>query len=88
MPLAKFVGAQKLVVDDANEAAIVPAAQEFPEADIPQEAHQSTDALLANLTQLELSNNSPLTYADNRNLEKRAEPNNKCKFFPGDFFYP
>ncbi|TID00391.1 FAD-linked oxidoreductase patO [Colletotrichum higginsianum] len=93
MPLVNFVGAQHIVVDgetvDANEATVAPAAEEFPEADIPEQAVQLTDAVLANLTQLELDNISLFAFADGQAAaEKRAEPNNKCKTFPGDALYP
>ncbi|CCF41489.1 hypothetical protein CH063_11748, partial [Colletotrichum higginsianum] len=93
MPLVNFVGAQHIVVDgetvDANEATVAPAAEEFPEADIPEQAVQLTDAVLANLTQLELDNISLFAFADSQAAaEKRAEPNNKCKTFPGDALYP
>ncbi|KAF4918377.1 FAD-linked oxidoreductase patO [Colletotrichum viniferum] len=92
MPLASFVGAQHIVVDgeaiEANEVTVAPAAEEFPEAEIPEETVQLTDAVLANLTQLELSNISLFTFPDTEGVEKRVLPNNKCKTFPGDLFYP
>ncbi|WYZ38303.1 hypothetical protein EsH8_III_000217 [Colletotrichum jinshuiense] len=92
MPLANFVGAQNIVVDGetiaANEVTVAPAAEEFPEADIPEETIQLTDAVLANLTQLELSNISLFAFADSEGAQKRALPNNQCKTFPGDLLYP
>ncbi|GJC87857.1 FAD-linked oxidoreductase sor8 [Colletotrichum liriopes] len=93
MPLANFVGAQHIIVDGeivaANEATVSPAGEEFLfDSDIPEEITRLTDAVLANLTQLELSNISLFTFADSQAAQKRAEPNNKCKTFPGDPLYP
>ncbi|GKT41179.1 uncharacterized protein ColSpa_01360 [Colletotrichum spaethianum] len=92
MTLANFVGAQHIVVDGetvaANEDTVAPAAEEFPDADIPEETIQLTNAVLANLTKLELSNISLFTFAESQLTQKRATPNNKCKTFPGDLLYP
>ncbi|TDZ30805.1 FAD-linked oxidoreductase patO [Colletotrichum spinosum] len=94
MPLA-LVGAQKIVIDgtaiDANAANVAPAAEQFPDAELPEQTAQLTDAVLANLTKLELSNitlfNFPAASSYASNL---AFPNNtnKCKTFPGDLLYP
>ncbi|KAF6829465.1 FAD-linked oxidoreductase-like protein 17 [Colletotrichum musicola] len=92
MPLSSLVGAQNIVVDgqsiEATESSVTPAAEEFPEADIPEERIQLTDAVLANLTQLELSNISLFAFPDTQGAQKRALSNNKCKTFPGDLLYP
>lgn len=47
-----------------------------------------TDAVLANLTKLELSNISLFAFPDPEGAQKRTLPNNKCKTFPGDLLYP
>ncbi|GKT84306.1 restculine oxidase [Colletotrichum tofieldiae] len=84
MPLAKFVGAQHIIVDGE-----IVAGEEFLfDSDIPEEITRLTDAVLANLTQLELSNISLFAFADSQAAQKRAEPNNKCKTFLGDPLYP
>lgn len=87
-PSVLFFKVSSNLLAEANEVTVAPAAEEFPEAEIPEETVQLTDAVLANLTQLELSNISLFTFPDTEGVEKRALPNNKCKTFPGDLFYP
>ncbi|KAL0943371.1 uncharacterized protein CTRU02_201257 [Colletotrichum truncatum] len=92
MPLASFVSAQKIVVDgktvEANEVTVSPAAEEVAAADIPEQAVELTDAVLANLTQLELTNVSLFAFPDTEGIQKRTFPFSKCKTFPGDWLYP
>lgn len=54
---------------------------------VEPEAIQLTDAVLANLTELELSNVSLFQFAE-EDLQKRAVFSSKCKTFPGDALWP
>lgn len=51
------------------------------------ETVQLTDSVLANLTELNLSNISLFGFSDNATLSKRALPTS-CKVFPGDLLWP
>ncbi|ROT43007.1 FAD binding domain-containing protein [Sodiomyces alkalinus F11] len=92
--------AQTIVVDGetlpADEVTIAPAeeAVEIPESTtlFPEEVAQLTDSVLANLTELELSNISLFSFDDeeddeNSILEKRTLFG-PCKTYPGDLLYP
>jgi hypothetical protein len=77
----------------ADEKSVAPAAEEVSvdagEDLLVSETVQLTDAVLANLTTLELSNISLFAFADDEALEKRTLSSLfKCKTFPGDILYP
>lgn len=78
----------------ADEANVAPAAEVVTETERSQfgsaeDAVQLTDAVLANLTDLNLSNIS-LFYFDEEEHESKRELSSrgKCKTFPGDFLFP
>ncbi|KAI6093178.1 FAD binding domain protein [Hypoxylon rubiginosum] len=102
VPLLRIVGAQTIVVENAtlsaNESTIAPAVasvdarESNSTADLfAGETLQLTDAVLANLTELELSNVTLFSFQDESNstesLSKRSIFG-KCKTYPGDYLWP
>ncbi|KAH6679924.1 hypothetical protein F5X68DRAFT_244846 [Plectosphaerella plurivora] len=84
------VGGQTAVADEKN---VAPAAEEVSvdagEDLLVSETVQLTEAVLANLTSLELSNISLFAFAEDETLDKRTPSSLfKCKTFPGDVLYP
>ncbi|PKS11695.1 hypothetical protein jhhlp_001683 [Lomentospora prolificans] len=95
LPLANYVAAQTIVLNGdeipADASNIAPAAE--PVADVEEAtALQLTDDILANLTNLELSNITLFAFADDEDATtKRSKCKRtfgKCKTFPGDFLWP
>ena len=77
----------------ADEKNVAPAAEEVStdagDILLVAETVQLTDAVLANLTSLELSNISLFAFAEEDTLDKRTLSSLfKCKTFPGDLLYP
>ncbi|EXF83009.1 hypothetical protein CFIO01_08050 [Colletotrichum fioriniae PJ7] len=94
-----LVYAQTIVVDDAvieaNKSTVAPAAEPVVVAAstdlLKEESVQLTDAVLANLTDLSLSNISLFDFDTTAAGEKRsgtARTFNKCKTYPGDLLWP
>ncbi|KAH7009889.1 hypothetical protein EDB80DRAFT_415164 [Ilyonectria destructans] len=90
---ASHVVAQTIVVDgeeiDATEDNVDEAAEVVAGNYLPEEKIQLTTDVLANLTDLELTNVTLLYFDDGEASRKRAArslPN--CKTFPGDFLWP
>ncbi|EFQ27999.1 FAD binding domain-containing protein [Colletotrichum graminicola] len=98
LSVGRLAVAQTLKVDGrevaANASTVAPAAAV---ADAPaaaaaaglftEENVQLTDAVLANLTALELSNISLFSFEDSYSVAKRSLFG-RCKTYPGDFLYP
>ncbi|KAL5344380.1 hypothetical protein ACLOAV_010640 [Pseudogymnoascus australis] len=96
LPHASLVGAQTVTQNGelipADETTVAPAAQVLADPSSvlsDAEKYQLTDAVLANLTELELTNISLFNFAGSdeaagskRSLLKR------CKTYPGDFLWP
>jgi hypothetical protein len=82
----------------ADESNVAPAAEHVNESQgarvsLPEEELQLTDAILANLTDLQLSNVSLFYFGDSEpeDISKReldASSFGKCKTFPGDALFP
>ncbi|OTB06057.1 hypothetical protein M426DRAFT_72414 [Hypoxylon sp. CI-4A] len=101
--LGHLIRAQTIVVDDvpisANESSLAPAVavvdakESNSTADLFEgETLQLTDAVLANLTDLEVSNITLFSFQNGTNsteetLSKRTFFG-RCKTYPGDFFWP
>ncbi|KAK3312534.1 hypothetical protein B0H66DRAFT_485854 [Apodospora peruviana] len=100
LPLSQLVAAQTIVVDDgiviaANETTVAPAAEVVElDSEVPlveADVIQLTDAVLANLTALQLTNISLFGFpADEEEgtLRKRDVPIGTCRVFPGDSRWP
>ncbi|TEA17243.1 FAD-linked oxidoreductase ZEB1 [Colletotrichum sidae] len=95
LPLGNLASAQTIVVDDAvleaNESTVAPAAEVLTGDLLQEESVQLTDAVLANLTDLALSNISLFDFDATSASEKRsgaARTFTKCKTYPGDFLWP
>ncbi|GKT49216.1 FAD-linked oxidoreductase ZEB1 [Colletotrichum spaethianum] len=98
LSVGRLAAAQTIEVDGqqlaANVSTVAPAA-EVADASVAstsaglftQEKVQLTDAVLANLTALQLSNISLFAFEDESSVEKRSVFG-KCKTYPGDFLYP
>ncbi|KAK3389560.1 hypothetical protein B0H63DRAFT_101611 [Podospora didyma] len=90
LPVCQLVAAQTIVVEDvviaADETTIAPAAAVVAGFAGP-EAFQLTDAILANLTTLQLSNISLFAFESDNDFEKRTNEDS-CKTVPGDARWP
>jgi FAD/FMN-containing dehydrogenase len=95
--LLPFVAAQTIVVDDktteATNKTVAPAVAQVDATTsdaaveyFPDETLQLTDDILANLTDLQLSNISLFSF-DNTTLSKRGLRDG-CKTYPGDLLWP
>ncbi|KAF6834701.1 FAD binding domain-containing protein [Colletotrichum plurivorum] len=96
------VSAQNILIDGemipANETTVAPAAEPIAVAGMKdtvesfeEELVQLTDAVLANLTELQLSSVSLFQFGDDSSVEGRpieARAQGRCKTFPGDFLWP
>lgn len=69
----------------ADETSIAPAGESLS-TDSDAEEFTLTDAVLANLTALDLSNVSLFQFANETAVSKRAQLS--CKTFPGDLLWP
>ncbi|TEA22392.1 FAD-linked oxidoreductase ZEB1 [Colletotrichum sidae] len=98
LSLGQLVSAQTLKVDGqeiAADASTVAPAAEAADVSIAstsaglsdKEKIQLTDAVLANLTALQLSNISLFGFEDDSSVEKRSIFG-RCKTYPGDLLYP
>ncbi|EMR66545.1 putative fad linked oxidase-like protein [Eutypa lata UCREL1] len=89
LPLANLAAAQTIKQDGqviaADETSIAPAGESLS-TDSDAEEFTLTDAVLANLTALDLSNVSLFQFADETAVSKRAQLS--CKTFPGDLLWP
>lgn len=81
---------QSLTTDSAaSDATIAAAYEKFTVADGSEAAFQLTDAVLKNLTHLELSNVSLFLFANEYDASVAKAANSTiCKTFPGDSWYP
>ncbi|TQN68547.1 FAD-linked oxidoreductase ZEB1 [Colletotrichum shisoi] len=98
LSVGHLAAAQTIKVDGqevAADASTVAPAAEIADVSVAstsaglfdQERVQLTDAILANLTALQLSNISLFGFEDASSVEKRSLFG-RCKTYPGDFLYP
>ncbi|KAM5341951.1 hypothetical protein ACJ41O_014982 [Fusarium nematophilum] len=89
---ASHVAAQTIVVDGeqtpANSDNVDEASEVVTGNYLPEEKIQLTDAALANLTDLQLSNVSVLYFDDTTATKRSLSSLPKCKTFPGDLLFP
>lgn len=75
-----------MLVLAANQSTVAVAAEVVVGDYLPGESYQLTDAVIANLTALSLTNISLFDFASNASILRRADSD--CKTFPGDFLWP
>ncbi|ORY59448.1 uncharacterized protein BCR38DRAFT_351380 [Pseudomassariella vexata] len=95
IPVGFWASAQTIVVNDtkiaANLSTVAPAAEVISGNSglLDEETSQLTDAVLANLTDLSLTNISLFAFADSITSKKdRRAPSESCKTYPGDASWP
>ncbi|KAM5350689.1 hypothetical protein ACJ41O_007194 [Fusarium nematophilum] len=90
LAFSRMGAAQTVIVDgaevDATEDNVAPAVEQIKGDLLPEETHQLTDAVLANLTDLGLTNISYFYFDEDTAVKKRSLAS--CKTYPGDLFWP
>ncbi|PKS12974.1 hypothetical protein jhhlp_000315 [Lomentospora prolificans] len=96
LQLSSIAAGQTIVVDgtelEANSETVAPAEEVLPGDLLPEESVQLTDTVLANLTDLALSDIDLFAFASEDDASEAAKrginTNAKCKTFPGDASWP